>query len=61
MYDNCGTPVANNVIFYQVYWLDIAHVLSVANPGLGVGAPNPKVGVPNCYLANFPRKLHENE
>ena len=50
IYDNCGTPVANNAIFYPVYWLDIAHVL---NPGLGVGAPVPKVGVPNCYSANF--------
>ena len=35
---------------------------AVADPGFprGGGA-NPKVGVPTYYLANFSRKLHENE
>ena len=37
-------------------------MLPVADPGFprGGGA-NPKGGVPTYYLANFSRKLHENE
>ena len=36
--------------------------LSVADPGFPRGgSANPKGGVPTYYLANFSRKLHENE
>ena len=38
------------------------HVSSVADPGFPRGGGvNPKGGAPTYYLANFSRKLHENE
>ena len=40
----------------------VLYSLSVADPGFPRGGgTNPKGGAPTYYLANFSRKLHENE
>ena len=46
----------------QKFHTALSKSLAVADPGFprGGGA-NPKGGAPTYYLANFSRKLHENE